>query len=249
MKILISPIDTQEALVAWQCGTDIIDIKNIKEGSLGASFPWVIREVIEAVDSPAAVFSATLGDLPYKPGTASLAALGAVTSGVTYIKAGLHGPRTVAEGTELMRGVVRACRDVNPAVTVVTAGYADYRRFDGLSPEMLVQIATGSGSDMVMMDTLIKDGKTLFDALTVEELTRFVSSAHEAGLKVALAGSVRAEHLEQLAATGVDVVGVRGAVCGAYDRSTSIDPEKAKQFIARANELAVSAAARSHANG
>lgn len=248
MKVLISPIDTREALVAWQCGTDIIDVKNIREGSLGASFPWVIREVIAAIDSPRAVFSATLGDLPHKPGTAALAALGAVTSGVTYIKAGLHGSRTVAEGVELMRGVVRACKDVNPDVTVVTAGYADHQRFDGLTPEMLVQIAAESGSDMVMMDTLIKDGKTLFDALTVEELTRFVSSAHAVGLKVALAGSVRAEHLEHLAGTGVDVVGVRGAVCGSHDRSTTIDPEQAKQFIARANALSAGSNELSHAS-
>lgn len=248
MKVLISPIDTQEALVAWQCGTDIIDIKNIKEGSLGASFPWVIREVIEAVNSPQAIFSATLGDLPHKPGTAALAALGAVSSGVTYIKAGLHGSRTVAEGVELMRGVVRACKDTNPAVTVVTAGYADYQRFGGLSPDMLVQIADESGSDMVMMDTLIKDGRTLLDALTIEELTQFVSSAHALGLKVALAGSVRAEHLEQLANTGVDVVGVRGAVCGSYDRSTTIDPDKAKQFIARANTLSARPTELSHTN-
>lgn len=238
MKVLISPINTREALVAFECGTDIIDVKNINEGSLGASFPWVIREVIDAIGSPKAVFSATLGDLPHKPGTAALAALGAVTSGVTYIKAGLHGSRTVDEGTELMTGVVRACKDVNPDVTVVTAGYADHRRFDGLTPDMLVEIARRSTSDMVMMDTLIKDGKTLFDALTVEELTDFVGKAHEAGLKVALAGSVRAEHLAALAGTGVDVVGVRGAVCGSYDRSTTIDPEKAKQFIAHANSLA-----------
>jgi uncharacterized protein (UPF0264 family) len=248
VKVLISPIDTQEALVAWQCGTDIIDIKNIKEGSLGASFPWVIREVIQAIDSREAVFSATLGDLPHKPGTAALAALGAVSSGVSYIKAGLHGSRTVDEGVELMRGVVRACKDTNSAVTVVTAGYADYQRFDGLSPDMLVEIATESGSDMVMMDTLIKDGRTLFDALTVEEMTQFVSSAHAAGLNVALAGSIRTEHLEQLANTGVDVVGVRGAVCGANDRSTTIDPERAKQFIARANELSSGSVELSHAN-
>src|SRR5438105_329295 len=50
VKVLISPVDTNEAVVAWECGTDIIDIKNINEGSLGASFPWVIREVISRVN-------------------------------------------------------------------------------------------------------------------------------------------------------------------------------------------------------
>ncbi len=237
MKVLISPINTEEALIAWKCGTDIIDIKNINEGSLGASFPWVIRNVIETIADPKIVFSATLGDLPHKPGTAALAALGAVSCGVKYVKAGLHGSKTVSEGTELMRGVVRSCKEFDPSVTVVTAGYADYRRFGGLSPEALVEIAANSESDMVMVDTFIKDGKGLFDALSVKELEQFVSAAHASGLKVALAGSVRAEHLEELAVIGADVVGVRGAVCGSYDRSTTIDPEKAKLFIASANKI------------
>jgi|SRR5580765_403646 len=112
-----------------------------------------------------------------------------------------------------------------------------YKRFGGLPPEALVEIATNSESDMVMVDTFIKDGKGLFDALSTKELEQFVSTAHARGLKVALAGSVRAEHLEELAVIGADVVGVRGAVCGSYNRATTIDPEKAKLFIASANKI------------
>lgn len=238
MKVLISPVSTKEAVVAWECGTDIIDIKNINEGSLGASFPWVIREVISSINDDNVVFSATLGDLPHKPGTASLAALGAVTAGVKYVKAGLHGSKSVEEGVELMQGVVRTCKDHDPDITVVTAGYADYRRIDGLTPHQLIEIAHRSGSDMVMLDTFIKDGKTLLDALSEQELTEFVQGAHKHGLKVALAGSVRAEHMPILAATGVDVVGVRGAVCSSYDRSTTINPAKVQEFLATVKSLA-----------
>lgn len=237
MKVLISPISTEEAVIAWRCGTDIIDIKNINEGSLGASFPWVIRDVIDTIADPKIIFSATLGDLPHKPGTASLAALGAVSCGVKYVKAGLHGSRTTDEGIELMRAVVRTCKEFDPSITVVTAGYADYQRFGGLSPEALVEIAARSESNMVMLDTFMKDGKSLFDALSDEQLEKFVSSAHARGLKVALAGSIRAEHLAALARIGADVVGVRGAVCGSYDRATTIDAEKAKRFIEAANKI------------
>lgn len=237
MKVLISPISPKEAVVAWECGTDIIDIKNINEGSLGASFPWIIREVISRIPDRNVIFSATLGDLPHKPGTAALAALGAVSCGVKYVKAGLHGSKNVSEGTELMNAVVRTCRDFNPDIIVVTAGYADYKRFGGLSPKDLVDIASQSKSDMVMVDTFMKDGKNLLDALNEEQLAEFVSSAHSRGLKVALAGSVRSEHLTILSRVGADVVGVRGAVCSGYDRSTTIDPVKVKQFIKDANTL------------
>src|SRR5579863_7868061 len=115
MKVLMSPISPAEATIAWESGTDIIDIKNIDEGSLGASFPWIIKGVIEAVPDQDALFSATLGDLPFKPGTASLAALGALSCGVKYVKAGLHGVRTMSEGVQLMRAVVRTCRDYDPS--------------------------------------------------------------------------------------------------------------------------------------
>ena len=64
------------------------------EGSLGAQFPWRTREVV-ALTAPRGIkTSATLGDLPFKPGTAALAAYGAANTGVTYIKAGLHGLNT-----------------------------------------------------------------------------------------------------------------------------------------------------------
>ena len=235
MKVLVSPIDFAEAVVAWQCGTDIIDIKNIREGSLGASFPWIIREVTDGIDDDNVVFSATLGDLPFKPGTASLAALGAVSCGVRYVKAGLHGPKTRSEGVELMRAVVRTCKDYDPDVLVVTAGYADHARFGGLEPQTLVQVAADSASDVVMMDTMIKDGSTLMDMQSENELAQFVSAAHDKGLQVALAGSIKAEHLPRLARIGTDIVGVRGAVCNAQDRSTGIDPELTRQFVAVAN--------------
>ena len=237
MKILISPIDLAEAKIAWQCGTDIIDIKNISEGSLGASFPWIIRETIESIKDERVIFSATLGDLPYKPGTAALAAQGALSLGVRYIKAGLHGPRSVEEGADLMQAVARTCREFDDGVQVVAAGYADHRRFDGLPPDSIVDIGAEAGADVVMLDTLYKDGDSLFDAASAEALRDFVGHAHERGLKAALAGSVALEHLAPLAAMGTDIVGVRGAVCPKGDRASGIDADAARAFIAAARSV------------
>lgn len=231
MKVLVSPADVQEALIAHRAGARIIDVKNPAEGSLGASFPWVIREVIARIGSPGVVVSATLGDLPHKPGTAALAALGAVASGARYVKAGLHGSRTVGDAAALMRAVVRACREHAAGIVVVAAGYADYRRFDGLPPEALARAGAEAGADLVMLDTWAKDGASLFDALGGDEIPAFVETAHAAGLRVALAGALRLEHLPRLAALGVDVIGVRGAVCSGGDRGGRIDPTRAAAFM------------------
>jgi uncharacterized protein (UPF0264 family) len=85
-----------------------------------------------------------------------------------------------------------------------------------------------------MLDTAIKDGATLFDALDQAELAAFAAAAQAAGLGVALAGSVGLRHLAALRRIGADVVGIRGAVCRGGDRRGTIDAGLVKDFIARA---------------
>jgi (5-formylfuran-3-yl)methyl phosphate synthase len=231
MKVLISPVSLDEAREVALGGADIIDIKNTKEGSLGASFPWIIRSVVTELSHYPVTFSATLGDLPFKPGTASLAALGAAAAGAKYIKAGLKDVASVKEGVEMMNAVKRACKDYDPDIIVVTAGYADYRSFNGLSPADLVKIAGESGTDVVMLDTALKNGKTLFDNLSMEELAEFIDAGHEIGQEVALAGSVQIEHIGMLLELKTDIVGVRGAVCNGKNRNSGIEAQLVKRFI------------------
>ena len=82
VRVLISPVSLEEAAAIIEGGADIIDIKNVNEGSLGAQFPWSVSKIIRFVHEHGVTASATLGDLPYKPGTAVLAAYGAATCGV-----------------------------------------------------------------------------------------------------------------------------------------------------------------------
>src|SRR5882724_9549071 len=70
MQVLISPVCYEEAASILDTEVDIIDIKNFNEGSLGAQFPWHTRKVVELTSARGIKTSATLGDLPYKPGTA-----------------------------------------------------------------------------------------------------------------------------------------------------------------------------------
>jgi (5-formylfuran-3-yl)methyl phosphate synthase len=231
MKILISPISLEEAREVCEGGAHIVDIKNVDEGSLGANFPWIIRSIVDEVQGYGVICSATLGDLPYKPGTAALAALGAAHAGARYIKAGLHGTKTYLEAKEVMSAVVRACREYDPKIKVVAAGYADYRRFGGLDPQAIVQVGHYTKTDLVMLDTSFKDGKTLFDNMSTQEIADFVSSAHAASLEVALAGSVKQEHIPILVEVRADVVGIRGAVCVGSDRTSRIVSDRVRSFV------------------
>lgn len=219
MLLLISPINTQEAREAINGGADIVDVKNPKEGSLGANFPWVIKNIREITPNDMQV-SATLGDVPYKPGTVALAAAGAVVSGADYIKVGLYGTKNYSEALEVMENVVKAVKDLNEKAVVVASGYADAHRVGAIDPLEIPKVAADSGSDLAMVDTAVKDGKTLFDFMNEETISQFTGEIHDYGLKSALAGSVKEEQLPLLAKLGCDVAGIRGAACVGGDRNT-----------------------------
>lgn len=231
MKLLVSPKDEDEAVEAASGGADIIDVKNPAEGSLGASFPWIIKRVREIIPLETDI-SATLGDLPNLPGTASLASLGAATSGANYVKVGLMGPRSAGEAVYLMSCVVRSVGQLDPPVKVVAAGYADWKRAGTIDPLLIPEIAKRSGSQVAMLDTKIKDGNRLFNFLSQEDLGLFVESSHRMGLSAALAGSIQKEDIPLLLRLNADIVGVRTAVCEGPDRvSGRISKRKVQELV------------------
>ena len=210
-------MDEEEALEAIAGGADIIDVKNPLEGPLGASFPWIIRKIAKAAP-PYIEVSCTLGDLPNLPGTAALSALGAASLGVNYVKVGLCQLKTMGQAVEIMRSVVKAVRECDTAIKVVVAGYADAERVGSINPLLIPQIANTAECDIAMIDTAVKDGKTLLDFLTLEQLRKFVDEAHGCSLQAALAGSLRKNDLPALSTVGVDIIGLRGAACTGSDR-------------------------------
>jgi uncharacterized protein (UPF0264 family) len=219
LLLLISPFNHEEAIEAIEGGADIVDVKNPKEGSLGANFPWVIED-IRRITPDKTLVSATLGDVPYKPGTVSLAALGALISGADYIKVGLYGTKDCDEALHLMKNVVKTVKDKKKDAIVVASGYADAHRVGAVNPLEIPKIANDSGSDFAMLDTAVKDGKCLFDFLNIDILKKFVDETHDYGLKTALAGSIKKEQLKPLSDIESDVVGIRGAACIGGDRNT-----------------------------
>ena len=231
VKVLVSVVSLAEAHTVVELGADIIDIKNPAEGSLGAQPPGVIREIAEFAGPRGTPVSVTLGDLPFKPGTAALAAFGAAHLPVAYLKVGLHGVRTHREALAMLGAVRDAVQLTGRSVSVAAVGYADYRRFDGLAPHDLVRTAHDAGCALAMLDTAIKDGNSLFDVMGSPELEEFVGAARQANLQVALAGSLSHRHLPALRSLRPDIIGVRGAVCAGYDRRDCIDPAAVRAFL------------------
>jgi uncharacterized protein (UPF0264 family) len=220
MKILISIRSFEELLSAIEGGTDIIDLKNPSEGSLGASFPWLIQKIRKHCKD--FTLSVAIGDMPNLPGTASLAASGAATCGADIVKVGLLGPESFEDGVKLLKSVVKAVKNVNQNILVVGAGYADFKIFNGINSMDIPAICNSSGADVAMLDTYIKDGRKLFNFIDSEKLRKFVNKAHENNLIAALAGSLGLEDMEKLYDLGADIIGFRGAVCSESDRKNGI---------------------------
>ncbi len=221
IKLLISPRTIEEAKIVIDNRIEYIDCKNPEEGSLGANFPWIIRGMKNLIPTDSSqLLSAAIGDFPNLPGSASLAALGAAFSGADIIKIGLKGPKDEEVAIKLMKKVVKAVKDYNENIKIVTAGYADRTRMSS-SPEFLSipTIASESGSDIAMLDTFIKDELGLFDFLTVDQIIQFRNKANGLGLEIALAGNLRKKDIPLLINISPDIIGVRSVVCEGYDRN------------------------------
>lgn len=230
MELLVSAINLEEAKEARLGGADILDVKNPKEGSLGANFPWIIKQISDYANGEIVV-STTIGDVPYKPGTVSLAALGSAVSGSDYVKVGLYGTKNYDQALEVMNAVVRTIREYDENIVVVACGYADAYKTGSILPKDIPLVAKNSDCDVAMLDTYIKDGHRLTDHMDVDDLKDFVQTAHDYGLKVALAGSVNKNDVDMLKSIGCDIMGVRSCVCSGGDRNTGTINHKLVQEL------------------
>lgn len=211
MQLLISVTDAEEARAALQGGADIIDVKNPAEGALGAAMVTALREVCTSLppDRPS---SAALGESTAQSGALALAAYGAATLGVSYVKVGLR-TANPNEAVASLRAVRSGAHLANPACVVVAVGYADATRVGALPWTLLPEVAHAAQIGGCMIDTALKDGHTLFDYCDERALQRWLDTCRRAGLLCALAGSLGLADLPALRRLHPDVVGFRGAAC------------------------------------
>ena len=225
MQLLVSPSSIDEARHSG--AADIIDVKKPSEGSLGANFPWVIREIKAFSKKPV---SAAIGDFDYKPGGAALAAYGAACAGADFVKIGLAFDGQ-EKARDVIRAVVKAVKDEFPKKYVVIAAYSDFERMHSISPFDMAPIASECGADFAMVDTGIKDRQSTFAFMNEETLRSFSAKNKKLGLGTALAGALKFEDIAALKRINPDIIGVRGMVCGG-DRNAMIREDLIKTALA-----------------
>jgi uncharacterized protein (UPF0264 family) len=218
-RILASVTDVEEAMVAVECGADIVDLKNPSEGALGALSLTTISNIVATVNRRKPV-SATIGDLPMQPELVVAAVDATAATGVDIVKMGLFGQEGHAACIEALRPV--AAR----GVSLVAVLFAD----DAPDFDLIPRLAE-AGFHGVMLDTALKNGKRLRHHLDDEVLSTFVCQAQEAGLLTGLAGSLTVDDLIELLPLGADYLGFRGALCVSANRAARLEQARLKHLL------------------
>ena len=187
MMLMVSTQDVEEAMEAVKGGADIVDVKNLKEILVGSNYPPIIKEVREQVPKDIHV-SVTLGVSPNQPGTVSLAVYGAAALNATSVKVGF-----LQSDYDTALKILKECKSSLKGSTtkLIAATFADSHLYGGIDPTVIVRLAKEGGSDGILIDTLTKDGRNLFDFLGEEKLKELVDEAKEAGMSTALSGALK----------------------------------------------------------
>lgn len=212
-ELLVSVRSASEARAALAGGAGLIDVKEPARGALGRAGDATIIEVVRAVGGRRPV-SAALGELLEfeNPGPPSL----------SYIKWGLAGSAGLHWRFELARAREALVRHA-PTTGPVAVAYADWHRARAPTPEEVCAFASTNGWQTLLIDTWQKDGKGLLEWLPMEAVQRLCRKCRQAGMKIALAGSLDAAAITKLQPAGPDWFAVRGAACRESQRLGAVD--------------------------
>ncbi len=226
MILMVSVQNLGEALEAHQGGADIVDVKNLQEALVGSGHPNIVKEVRSAIPAEKHV-SVTLGVVPNQAGTVAMAVYSAAVLNATSVKVGFM--KTDYEtAVEVLRQAHQALE--GSPTKLIGSLFADNPLYDGLDPNLMVQLARDGQCDGFLIDTLTKDGRNLFDFFSESELREMVFQGKELGMSTALSGHLRMQDLDELARINPDIVGVRGAVCASGDRIRAVAREAVAKF-------------------
>lgn len=234
LKLLVSIKSLAEAEKIKKADFDILDIKNPAEGSLGANYPGVIKSIRDEYSG--FPISAAGGDLPGHSGIASQVSFALASLKVDYIKLGLYGFKNIETAVLMLKEAEKAVKLSGNKIKLIAAAYADYKENNTINPLYLNEIAFKTEIDGIMIDTLNKSGKNLFDFLKLGELKRFAEQAKKAEVFSALAGSLKSEDLPILREIDPDIIGFRGAVCENKDRTAAISSAKINSLYQKINK-------------
>lgn len=220
-KFLASVSTRKEAEIALAANADIIDLKDPRQGALGAVSDECVREILDLVEGRKPV-SATIGDLPLEPKLICKAVEQRAKLGLDFIKIGFPDDPNRKSCIQALNQFAKR------GVSIVAVFFAD-QPFD---PE-LITLAKSAALAGVMFDTAEKNSGSLTNCRSTSELKAFTSTAHHHGLFTGLAGSLKADNIPELLALSPDYLGFRGALCEHAERNSPLSLQACQNIRAR----------------
>ena len=227
MILMVSVQDLYEAKQALKGGADIVDVKNLQEALVGSAHPNVVKQIRDEVPS-AHHASVTLGVVPDQIGTVSMAVYAAGVLDATSVKVGFM----VSDYNVAMETLLAAKEAlIGTQTKLIGSLFADNLLYEGgIDPDLMVRLAKEGQCDGFLIDTLVKDGRNLFDFVPELRLKEMVLEGKELGMSTALSGHLKMSDLDELSRVNPDIVGVRGAVCQKGDRDSRVHWESVAEF-------------------
>jgi uncharacterized protein (UPF0264 family) len=216
--LLVSVRSVAEAEAALAGGADLIDVKEPARGPLGRADDAVIAGVLQAVAGRRPV-SAALGELRD--------AAPCPLRGLAFAKWGLAGAGPDWE--DQLQAALESLRAVDAACRPVAVAYADWRRAQAPPPAAVADFAARHAA-ILLLDTGVKDGSTLLDWLAPPQLSELRKQTRQAGVPIALAGSLGCREIAALADLQPDWFAVRGAACLDGQRGQAIDAGQVRRL-------------------
>ncbi len=206
-RFLVSVRSPEEAAIALSGGADIIDVKEPRDGTLGAA-TWDVTAAIARTVAGRRPVSATIGDC--RLDEACERVIETAATGVDYVKIGLFGE----PGTSAFQALEHCAAGGARLIAVMFADRAPNWE--------LIRVLAASGFSGVMLDTADKARGGLRSHLPPRELAQFLGEARAHGLLAGLAGSLQEADARALLPLRPDVLGFRGALCGGGQRGDAL---------------------------
>ncbi len=221
--LLVSVRSVEEAEAALAGGATLIDVKEPARGSLGRADDAILEAVVAVVAGRRPV-SAACGELMERPRSFSTQRASLLP---TYQKWGLAGCAELPNWPKLLED--RAA-EMSVGCQLVAVAYADWHRAMAPAPEAVCLWACERGWGAFLIDTCVKDGKSLLDFLSRQRIEALINRCRLAGVPVALAGALNESRIRDLLPLQPDWFAVRGAACANQDRRADVEASRVRRL-------------------
>ncbi len=210
-QLLVSVRDRSEFELASRTDLHIIGVKEPDNGELGrASIDTLhdIAKTIERLDLQQ-LTSIALGELADGQSSIQQVLEMPWISNFNFVKFGLAGTLN----TNWQDSLADSLKILPETVGFVVVAYGDHEHAQAPDPNTILDIGIELGCRGILLDTYVKDGKSILDHMSTVEICDLLGQARSANCFSVLAGSLKAHNADQILEIGPDVVGFRGAAC------------------------------------